>query len=143
MEKFPALFEAQQSAQEERLRACNRRTARYGLRLSEESIRALSLARAVSLSDSGRVEFGGGILEKLIDAFCDSPYLEQESYAQTLTDLQDAFYYFKNETLDTVSDDDLIAFMKEHFNDDCEGSIEYLTGSLLEDFSRLTREEEL
>lgn len=34
----------------------------------------------------------------------------------TLGDLQDAFYYFKNESGDRFSDDDLIEFMEKVFN---------------------------
>ena len=37
---------------------------------------------------------------------------------------------------------ELIAFMKEHFDGDCEGSVEYLTGTLLEDLCREIRYDE-
>jgi len=137
-----SLWEAQRALQEQRLHDCNLLSMKYGLRLTERDIEALTNARFSSLKETGRVEFGEGVLEKLIYAFCDSPYLEQETYAQTLTELQDAFYYFKNETLDFMADDDLIAFMKQHFDGDCEGDVEYLTGSLLEDLGRHIREGE-
>jgi hypothetical protein len=39
----------------------------------------------------------------------------QDNYVDTLLALQDAFYYFKNESLEQLSDDELIAFMKRHF----------------------------
>lgn len=137
-----SLWETQRALQEQRLRNCNLLSIKYNLRLTERDIQALTNARFSSLKETGRVEFGEGVLEKLIYAFCDSPYLEQETYAQTLSELQDAFYYFKNETLDFIADDDLIAFMKLHFDGDCEGDVEYLTGSLLEDLGRLIREGE-
>jgi hypothetical protein len=137
-----SLWEAQRVLQEQRLRDCNLLSIKYNLRLTERDIQALTNARFSSLKETGRVEFGEGVLEKLIYAFCDSPYLEQETYAQTLAELQDAFYYFKNETLDFMSDDDMIAFMKQHFDSDCEGDVGYLTGSLLEDLGRHVREGE-
>lgn len=137
-----SLWEAQRVLQEQRLRDCNLLSMKYGLRLTERDIAALTSARFSSLKETGRVEFGEGVLEKLIYAFCDSPCLEQETYAQTLAELQDAFYYFKNETLDFIADDDLIAFMKLHFDSDCEGDVGYLTGSLLEDLGRHIREGE-
>ncbi|HWR19745.1 MAG TPA: DUF6323 family protein [Clostridia bacterium] len=137
-----SLWETQRALQEQRLRNCNLLSIKYNLRLTERDIQALTNARFSSLKETGRVEFGEGVLEKLIYAFCDSPYLEQETYAQTLSELQDAFYYFKNETLDFIADDDLIAFMKLHFDGDCEGDVGYLTGSLLEDLGRLIREGE-
>jgi hypothetical protein len=137
-----SLWEAQRALQMRRLRDSNLLSMKYGLRLSERDIEALTNSRFSSLKETGRVEFGEGVLEKLIYAFCDSPYLEQENYAQTLAELQDAFYYFKNETLDFIADDDLIAFMKQHFDGDCEGDVGYLTGSLLEDLGRYIRQGE-
>lgn len=142
MEEFlsPLLLQRAQEAQG--LRAANALTARYGLTLSEQDITTLLEKRQTALSETGRVEFGRGILEKLVFAFCDSPYLFQDTYVETLLLLQDAFYYFKNESLDTLADDELIAFMKEHFDGDCEGSVEYLTGTLLEDLCREIRYDE-
>ncbi len=142
MEEFlsPLLLRRAQEAQG--LRAANALTARYCLTLSEQDITTLLEKRQAALSETGRVEFGRGILEKLVFAFCDSPYLFQDTYVETLLLLQDAFYYFKNESLDTLTDDELIAFMKEHFDGDCEGSVEYLTGTLLEDLCREIRYDE-
>ena len=38
------------------------------------------------------------------------------------------FYYYKNETFDLISDDDLIKFMKSSFDGICKGSLELLSG---------------
>ncbi len=142
MEQFLSPLMLQQTMEAQGLREVNALTARYGLTLSEQDIATLVEKRAAALKETGRVEFGKGILEKLAFAFCDSPYLFQETYVETLLELQDAFYYFKNESLDALTDDELIAFMKEHFDGDCEGSVEYLTGTLLEDLCRDIRYEE-
>lgn len=122
------------------LRACNETTAQYGLSLSEPDIQELVSCRVKSLRDSGRVEFGSGILPKLIQAFCDSPYVSQENYKDLLVELQDAFYYFKNESMDRFSDDELIEFMAKVFNGRAQGSVEYLTETSLEDLCRYARE---
>ncbi len=142
MEEFLSPLLLQRAQETRGLRAANALTARYGLTLSEQDITTLLEKRQTALSETGRVEFGRGILEKLVFAFCDSPYLFQDTYVETLLLLQDAFYYFKNESLDTLTDDELIAFMKEHFDGDCEGSVEYLTGTLLEDLCREIRYDE-
>ena len=141
MEKFlsPLMLQRMEA---QGLRATNALTARYGLTLYEQDIATLMEKRAAALSETGRVEFGKGILEKLVFAFCDSPYLFQDTYVETLLALQDAFYYFKNESLESLADDELIAFMKEHFDGDCEGSVDYLTGTLLEDLCRDIRYDE-
>lgn len=87
---------------------CNRASQRYGLSLSPLEMHALGEARVKALENTGRVEFGGGILKKLILAFCDSPYITQNSYAGILAQLQEIFYYFKNESLERLTDEELL-----------------------------------
>ncbi|MEE0725953.1 MAG: DUF6323 family protein, partial [Clostridium saudiense] len=112
---------------------------RYGVTLSDTQIENLINKRFESLKSTGRVEFGDGILKELIEAFCDSPYIIQENYEETLEELQDIFYFFKGEAMDQIADDELIEFMKEYFNGECQGSIEYLSGTNLEELCRDTR----
>jgi hypothetical protein len=118
---------------------CNGLTEKFGLALSKEQIRNLMEKRREALKNTGRVEFGGGILKKLITEFCDSPYIDQESYEETLLELQDIFYYFKNESLDSIADDDLLRLMKKSFDGQCEGSLEYLRETSLEEMCRAFR----
>lgn len=139
MDGLPALLQAQGLKAVEELIACNDLTVRFGLYLSEEQAQLLMAKRMDALCETGRVEFGEGILKKLIFEFCDSPYIMQDNYVEMILALQDAFYYFKNESLEQLSDDELIAFMKRHFDGDCEGSLEYLTSTSLEELCRSTR----
>lgn len=122
------------------LRALEEVTAPYGLSLSEEQIRNLVERRFDALRETGRVEFGGGVLGKLVRAFCDSPYLTRENYEETLLELQDSFYYFKNESMDRLTDDELIEFMKRVFDGRAQGSLDYLAGTSLEELCRYARE---
>lgn len=121
------------------LLSCNEKTQRFGLCLTEEQARELVICRNNSLKKYQRVEFGAGILDKLIYAFCDSEYIDNDNYAETLQKLQDVFYAFKNETQDKVADDEILNFMKEQFETVCYGDIEYLSGTCLERFSRAVR----
>ena len=114
----------------------NEFSIKYGLVLSENQIQNLVQRRFEALKDVGRIEFGTGILKKLIYAFSDSPYIHQQNYEETLLELQDAFYYFKNETDDRLSDDELIEYMKDTFDGKAQGSIEYLSGTSLEELRR-------
>jgi len=139
MDGFLALLEQQSLRAAAELTTCNGFTVKFGLYLSDEQAKALLEKRMEALKETGRIEFGEGILKKLIFEFCDSPYIMQDSYTQTLLALQDAFYYFKNESLDQIPDDELIGYMKRHFDGDCEGSLEYLCGSSLEDLCRSAR----
>lgn len=118
------------------IRSCNEFTVKYGLQLSEPEVQLLVENRREALERSGRVEFGGGVIQKIIKEFFDSPFLNQDSYADTLMELQECFYYFKNESLEKLSDDELIKLMKKNFDDPCQGSVEYLQSTLLENYCR-------
>lgn len=104
----------------------NEETFEYGLKLSEQDVKAIVETRNQSLSSTGRVEFGGGIITKVISTFCDSPYILQSNYVEIINELIENFYYFKNETLEEISDDELIEFMKEYFDNKCQGDLDLL-----------------
>lgn len=114
----------------------NRFTQKFGLSLSDEEAEILVMDRRESLHEQRRVEFGEGILPKLIFAFCDSPYIYQDNYVDTIGRLQDIFYLYKNESMDEATDDELIEFMKEQFEGECQGSLEHLEDTSLEQFAR-------
>ncbi len=134
-----SLRSLQLSAAKEEIRRCNDLNQIYGLTLTESDITELVELRSNALRSTGRVEFGGGILPKLIRAFCKSPYVDPYNYATTLGELQDAFYYFKNESEDRFSDDELIEFMANIFNGQAHGSTEVLTSISLEELCRWAR----
>ena len=48
----------------------------------------------------------------------------QENYADTLMRLQDIFYLYKNESLDELTDDELLEYMKEKFDGICAGDLD-------------------
>lgn len=118
---------------------CNQYTEKFGIRLSEQDASKLIVRRKESLKEQERIEFGEGILPKLIFTFCDSPYIYQDNYVDTIEALQEIFYLYKNESLDELSDDELLSCMKEYFDNDCQGSLEYLEETYLDEFSRSIR----
>lgn len=63
----------------------------------------------------------------------------QENYADTLMRLQDIFYLYKNESLDELTDDELLEYMKEKFDGICAGDLDYLEGTVLDTFAREVR----
>lgn len=119
--------------------SCNERTKEFGLSLTKEDALELMLCRNTSLKKHKRIEFGHGILDKLIDTFCDSQYLDQENYVEVLEELQDIFYEFKNEALDKLTDDELLTFMREQFESVCFGDTDYLADTCLERFCTAIR----
>lgn len=118
---------------------CNDTTFRYGLTLSRQEAMELVGTRTLSLKINGRIEFGGGVIEKIIKEFCDSSYIYKQNYVETLNELIDIFYYYKNETLDLISDDELIQFMKNAFEGKCQGSLELLSGRELDELAHNLR----
>lgn len=128
---IPSLDAVEQHGLAEQLRTRNLCCAKYGLYLSEQAITSLLEKRMAALQEHGRVEPGESVLCKLVDAFYDCPYLEQDTFTDTLCELLDTFYYFKNESCDLVTDDDLITWMREQF-DVSDGSIDYLLGASLD-----------
>lgn len=119
---------------------CNRVSSAFGLSLTPEQSAELIETRSKALKATGRLEFGGGIIEKLIFEFCDSEYIQQNDYADTINYLVEIFYQFKNSSEDRLNDDELIRFMREAF-DRCEGSIELVEGREFENLLKSLREE--
>lgn len=135
---FLALFTGGKN-QLEKIQACNEYTQKFGLTLSKEDALVLVKDRKESLKEQQRVEFGDSILPKIIFTFCDSPYIYQENYVDSIGKLQEIFYLFKNESLDEVTDDELLDYMKDAFENRCQGSLEYLEDTILERFARNIR----
>lgn len=119
--------------------ARNRDTEKFGLALSEREAQLLVAERGEVLRKERRVEFGQGILPKIIDTFCDSAYITQDSYCDTLIRLQEIFFLYKNEMLDEITDDELLEFMREQFDGVCCGELDYLEGTCLELFAQAIR----
>jgi len=136
------LLNTQKNQMVTELMKSNELLARFGLQLTQNQLETIIEKRYEALKDNGRIELlSNGIVDKLIYAFCDSPYISQDNFEEILIGLQDSFYYFKNDSVDNLTDDELIQIMKEHFDGDCEGSLEYLNGTVLEALCRNIRED--
>ena len=123
----------------EKMLKLNEQTAAFGLVFSEEDAKVLATKRRDTLKEQQRVEFGEGILPKLIFTFCDSCYIDQNNYVETIGRLQEIFYQYKNETMDELSDDELLESMREAFEGECEGSLEFLEETAMERIARKLR----
>lgn len=124
---------------EMKLERCNRMTEPYGLVLTQSQMERLTARRREVLRAVGRVEFGEGVLPRLILAFRDSPYLEQHDYEEQLDGLQELFYRLKNECGEGLTDDELIGAMKRLYDGPAGGSLEFLAGVPADDLRRIGR----
>lgn len=114
-----------------KIKQCNQISIKYGLTLSDEQIENIIQRRIDTLKDIKRIEFKESVIDKIIKEFCDSSYIFQDNYAQTLYELIEIFYEYKNETMDLLSDDELIKFMKKSFDGICQGDLDYLSGTVM------------
>lgn len=117
----------------------NQDTVKYGLTLSEADAQLIVSERGNALKEQKRVEFGAGISVKIIYEFCDSAYIDQNNYVDTIIRLQEIFYLYKNEMQDEITDDELLHFMKEQFETICFGDLDYLEGTCLSNFAQAIR----
>lgn len=132
------MFELAESARQKKeltkLVVCNDKTEQFGLTMTEQEANELIVCRNESLKRYNRVEFGNGILDRLVYEFCDSQYIDQQNYVQILKRLQDIFYEFKNESQEQLTDDELITAMRKLFEEECGGDLDYLEESILPEF---------
>lgn len=119
---------------------CNKVSSAFGLILTYEQAVELVETRFIALKATGRLEFGGGIIEKIIFEFCDSLYIQQSEYSNTINYLVELFYQFKNASEDRLNDDELISLMRKSF-DCCNGSLELVEGRVFENLVELLKEE--
>ena len=119
--------------------ATNQVIEKFGLVLSEEDAKLLVNEKSESLKEQKRIEYGESILPKIIYEFCDSDYISQRNYVETIGRLQDIFFLYKNEMMDEISDDELLHFMKEQFETVCYGDLEYLESTCLDVFAQAIR----
>ncbi len=117
----------------------NQYTEEFGLTLSEKDAELLLAEKNRILKSEQRIEFGSSILPQMIYIFCDSSFISQNNYVESLIRLQEIFYMYKNETHDELTDEELLNFMKEQFETVCYGDFAYLEGTCLDIFSQAVR----
>lgn len=136
MENYLEVVEKRKRTEIEKIMICNEVSSEYGLVLSQKQILDLVEKKNDVLKNTGRVEFRECVIEKIIKLFCDSPYISQNDCESVLGELVEVFYEYKNLTMDVVSDDELIRFMKMAFDGVCKGDVGYLAGTVMEKMRR-------
>lgn len=129
----------QQQNQLEKVMKTNQKTEQFGLVLTKQDAELILAERKNSLLQQKRIEFGEGVITKIINEFCDSDFIDQNNYVDTLVRLQEIFYLYKNEMMDEITDDELLNFMKEQFETVCFGDLDYLESTCLAVFSQAVR----
>ena len=118
----------------------NQYTEQFGLILSEQDAQLILEKHNDTLRELKRVEFGESIIPKIIREFCDSDYIDQGNYVDTMIRLQEIFCLYKNEMQDKITDDELLHLMKEQYELLCFGVLDYMEDTCLADFAQAVRE---
>lgn len=113
----------------------NDKSIYYGLSLSQKDTQVIVESRDLSLRDMGRIELGIDITKKIVEFVYKSPYTNREDYLENIVDIQESFYYLKNETLDLISDNDAVDLLAEMYDKFC-GETKYIQ-SVVEDYARI------
>ena len=122
-----------------RVVATNQVTEQFGLVLTQEDAGLILDERRNSLLEQKRIEFGEGIITKIIYEFCDSDFIDQSNYVSMIIRLQEIFYLYKNEMQDEITDDELLHLMKEQLENLCFGDLDYLESTCLYNFAEAIR----
>ncbi len=115
----------------------DRTTDDYALILTEAEMQAVAVSHTESLERTGRIEVMGGLVSKITEAFCTSPYFSQNDFADGLCRLIEAFYQTKNDCEDLIGDDELIEFMVTNFNNVYGGDLNALIENALPRLSQM------
>ncbi|WP_228105972.1 DUF6323 family protein [Terrisporobacter mayombei] len=93
----------------------NEESSAYGLILTPGDVEEIIKSRGYSLKIYGRIDLNMDVTKKLINKIYTSQYTDKDDYVEIINDLQDIFYYLKNETLDEVSDNEIIDIIVEFY----------------------------
>lgn len=101
--------------------AINDKLSPGGLGITREEARRIAESRAELLAATERIEFGVPAIVGLAEEMADSPYLEQNTLADVLTVLQEAFYELRSDIEIDVPDSEIFEALRHCF-DACGGS---------------------
>jgi len=93
----------------------NDESSAYGLILTPQDVEEIIKSRGYSLKNYGRIDLNMDVTKKLINKIYTSQYTDKDDYVEIINDLQDIFYYLKNETLDEISDNEIIDIIVEFY----------------------------
>ncbi|MCC0636057.1 MULTISPECIES: DUF6323 family protein [unclassified Clostridioides] len=91
----------------------NKESKCYGLVLSEADVKDIITSRNDTLKGYGRIELDIKVTKQLIENIYTSQFTNMDDYLEIINDMQEIFYYLKNETDDKICDDEIIEILDE------------------------------
>ena len=111
------------------LLALNKQTQKAGIVLSQKDCAEIAECRSELLYENERIEVGAGAVKRIIEEFCDSGYVDQRTFKDTVQGLLDCFYAIKTETEDRADDDTVLEFLKYMFETEVGGDVAHIYAS--------------
>ena len=112
-----------QITQENEILNLNEKSQMYGLSLNKEDVKEIINSRDNTLKSYGRIELDISITKMIIENLYKSQYTDKDDYVYAINDLHEVFYYLKNETLDQISDIEVVEIIDDIYNN-CSGRID-------------------
>lgn len=109
---------------------CAEYAEKHGIIIDERCAAALAEAKTKALGVSGRVEFGESAAVLLAEVFAGSPYLTNDNFTETVSEVIGVFYEAKNAVRDRVGDRALAEFLRRAFDGVCGGDTDSLGGAV-------------
>lgn len=106
-------------------------TSNYGIVITYQQAGELVAVNQRTLQEIGRIGYGSDIIEELIIAFVDSPFINKYNYHEIFMELLEIFYYYKENLDQYCSDEEVIEYIKCAYDGPCQGSLDYLKEGLL------------
>ncbi len=131
--------EIQAKRLESQILALRERAISYGLVISPKDASAIAAVGVEQLHEQERVEFAQSAVIKIISKFMESGYISQQDFVETISELIAVFYEVKEESLDILTDDDVISAMFDCFENVSNGDVELLRTRDLENLIRRAR----
>ena len=88
-----------------------------GLLLTRKEVFQLCEKRNEVLVLCERLELNGGIMDQLIDAFMDCPYITRDEFADVMEEVIEVFYIMKNVCLDLIDDQTMMHYMRKQLDE--------------------------
>lgn len=130
--KIDDMLNLKKSVEEKGILELNEITKDKDLYLSEKDIEGLIDNKAIILKENGRVEVGGTTIRNIIESFYDSPFIDKDNYLESLEELTSIFYKYQQEFYGVLSDEEILIYLKEEFDNIVMGTFTLLESDSLE-----------
>lgn len=130
--KIDDMLNLKKSVEEKGILELNEITKDKGLYLSEKDIEDLMDNKAIILKENGRVEVRETTIRNIIESFYDSSFIDKDNYLESLEELTSIFYKYQQEFYGVLSDEEILIYLKEKFDNIVMGSFTLLESDSLE-----------